>query len=125
MFKVNSRNTRTRCEICSKLTIKTPERRVVLVFLLLTLNIFHILFFVFLLLTLNRKIPAELRSLEVMYGSSDTKSTSGSMQLSCIRFVTLIVLGVELSLHLFFSFIFAFKMWKTKFSSYWNFMTFL
>ena len=55
MFKVNSRNTRTRCEICSKLTIKTPERRnerrsdvfivnsehishLVLVFLLLTLN---------------------------------------------------------------------------------------
>ena len=27
MFKVNSRNTRTRCEICSKLTIKTPDRR--------------------------------------------------------------------------------------------------
>ena len=27
MFKVNSRNTRTRCEICSKLTIKIPERR--------------------------------------------------------------------------------------------------
>ena len=27
MFKVNNRNTRTRCEICSKLTIKTPERR--------------------------------------------------------------------------------------------------
>ena len=27
MFKVNDRNTRTRCEICSKLTIKTPERR--------------------------------------------------------------------------------------------------
>ena len=26
MFKVNNRNTRTRCEICSKLTIKTPER---------------------------------------------------------------------------------------------------
>ena len=26
-FKVNSRNTITRCEICSKLTIKTPERR--------------------------------------------------------------------------------------------------
>ena len=24
MFKVNKRNTRTRCEICSKLTIKTP-----------------------------------------------------------------------------------------------------
>ena len=27
MFKVNNRNTRTRCEICSKLKIKTPERR--------------------------------------------------------------------------------------------------
>ena len=26
MFKVNKRNTRTRCEICSKLTINTPER---------------------------------------------------------------------------------------------------
>ena len=24
--KINNRNTRTRCEICSKLTIKTPER---------------------------------------------------------------------------------------------------
>ena len=54
MFKVNNRNTRTRCEICSKLTIKTPEWRqwrrtgvfvysehtshLVLVFLLLTLS---------------------------------------------------------------------------------------
>ena len=55
MFKVNNRNTRIRCEICSELTIKTPERRqwrrpgvfivnfehishVVLAFLLLTLN---------------------------------------------------------------------------------------
>ena len=27
MFKVNNRNTTTRCEIRSKLTIKTPERR--------------------------------------------------------------------------------------------------
>ena len=25
MFKVNNRNTRTRCEICSKLTIKTLD----------------------------------------------------------------------------------------------------
>ena len=25
MLKVNNRNTRARCEICSKLTIKTPE----------------------------------------------------------------------------------------------------
>ena len=42
LVQVNNRNTRTRCEICSKLTIKTPERR--LVSLLLTLNIFHTLF---------------------------------------------------------------------------------
>ena len=28
MFKVNNRNTRTRCEICSKLTIKTLEQDV-------------------------------------------------------------------------------------------------
>ena len=27
MFKVDNRNTRTRCEICSKLAVKTPERR--------------------------------------------------------------------------------------------------
>ena len=56
LLKVNNRNTRTRCKICSELTIKTPERRhwrrsgvfivnfehishLVLVFLLLTLSI--------------------------------------------------------------------------------------
>ena len=37
LLKVNKRNTRTRYEICSKLTIRIPERR----HLLLTLNIFH------------------------------------------------------------------------------------
>ena len=26
MFKVNNTNTRTRCQICSKLTIKAPEQ---------------------------------------------------------------------------------------------------
>ena len=38
MFKVNNRNTRTRCEICSKLTIEAPDRRLALMFLLLILN---------------------------------------------------------------------------------------
>ena len=38
LFKVNNRNTWKRCEICLKLTIKIID--VVLVFLLLTLNIF-------------------------------------------------------------------------------------
>ena len=28
VFKVNNRNTGTRCEICSKLKTKTPERRI-------------------------------------------------------------------------------------------------
>ena len=27
MFKVNDRNTITKCEICSRLTIETPEQR--------------------------------------------------------------------------------------------------
>ena len=39
LYKVNNRNTRKKCEICSKLTINTPERR--LMFLFLTLNMFH------------------------------------------------------------------------------------
>ena len=42
MFKVNNRNTKKWCEICSKLTIKTPDvNDIVLVSLILTLNIFH------------------------------------------------------------------------------------
>ena len=46
LFKVNMRNTRKRCKICSKLIIKTPERRQWrrLVFSSLTLNIFYIFF---------------------------------------------------------------------------------
>ena len=43
MYNVNKKNTRKRCEICSKLTIKTPERRHWLcsgVFSLLNLNMF-------------------------------------------------------------------------------------
>ena len=40
LFKVNNRKARKRCEICPKLTNDVND--VVLVFLLLTLNIFHI-----------------------------------------------------------------------------------
>ena len=43
IFKVN-RNTRTRCEICSNLTINNDTNGVAPVSLLLTLNIFHTLF---------------------------------------------------------------------------------
>ena len=59
LFKVNNRSNRTRCEICSKLTINSPERRhwrrsgvfivgfehisrLLLVFLLLTLNMYFL-----------------------------------------------------------------------------------
>ena len=46
MFKVSNRNNETRCEICSKLTIRHQYGTivVVLVSLLLTLNIFYTLF---------------------------------------------------------------------------------
>ena len=47
LLNVNNKNPRKRCEVCSKLTIKTSERRqcdVVLVSFLLTLNILHTFF---------------------------------------------------------------------------------
>ena len=46
LLKVNNGNTRTRCEICSHLTIRhqNDANSVLLVSLLLTLNIFHTLF---------------------------------------------------------------------------------
>ena len=44
MFKAKKKSTRTRFEICSKLTIKTPNNTnfVVLVYLLLTLKLFYL-----------------------------------------------------------------------------------
>ena len=52
-FKVNNRNTRKRCEICSKITIKIPERRQWLRSGIFIANFEHILHIalVFLLLT--------------------------------------------------------------------------
>ena len=55
LLKVNNRNGRARCEICSKLTIKTPERlhwRRFCVFIVNFEHISHIVL-VLLLLTLN------------------------------------------------------------------------
>ena len=56
LLKVNNRNTRTRCEICSKLTINTPERRHWRRSCVFIVNFEHIshLVLVFLLLTLNK-----------------------------------------------------------------------
>ena len=55
LLQINNRNTRKRCEICSKLTIKTPERRRSGVFIANFELISH-LFLVLLLLTLNKQI---------------------------------------------------------------------
>ena len=56
LFKVNNRNTRKRCKICSKLTINTPERRHWHCSDIFIVNFEHIshLFLVFLMLTLNK-----------------------------------------------------------------------
>ena len=60
MFKVNNRNTRPSCEICSKLTIKTPEQRHWRCSGVFIVNFEYIshLALVFLLLTLRRQMPA-------------------------------------------------------------------
>ena len=64
LFKVNNRNTRKRCETCSKLTIKTPERRQWRCSGVFIVNFERILLFflVFLLLTLNKCISTEAHS---------------------------------------------------------------
>ena len=56
MLKVNKRNTRTMCKLCSKLTIKTPERLRWRRFSVFIVNFEHVshLVLVFLLLTLSR-----------------------------------------------------------------------
>ena len=56
MFKINNRNTRTRCEICSNITIKTPVQRQWRRCSAIIVNCEHIshLVLVFLLLTLSR-----------------------------------------------------------------------
>ena len=65
MFKVNYKNTRIRCEICSKLTIKTPERRYWCRFGVFIVNIEYIshLVLLFLLLTLSRYVIPNVRIL--------------------------------------------------------------
>ena len=54
LFTVDNRNTRKKCEICSKLTVRHQNNiDVVQVSLLLTLNIFHTFILVFLFAFLN------------------------------------------------------------------------
>ena len=62
LSKVKNRNTRTRCRICLKLTIKTPERRQWRPSGVFIVNFEHIphIVLVHLLLTLNMQMPAGL-----------------------------------------------------------------
>ena len=63
-FKVNNRNIRARCEIYSKLTIKTPEQRHWRRSGVFIVNCEHIshFFLVLLLLNLSRQMPARQTS---------------------------------------------------------------
>ena len=66
LFKINNKNTRKRCEICSELTIKTPEWRHWRrsgVFIVNFELILH-LFLVFLLLTWNKLMLAGFMQLK-------------------------------------------------------------
>ena len=59
MLKVNGKNTRARCEICSKLTIKTPERRRSGVFIVNFEHVSHVALAI-LSLALNMQLPSGL-----------------------------------------------------------------
>ena len=58
MFKVNYRNIRKRCEICSKLTIKTPKPRQWHCSGVFIVNFEHISYFVLVLLLLALSLAA-------------------------------------------------------------------
>ena len=79
--KVNNRNTRTRCEICPKLTIKIPEQRHWRVFTVNFENISHLIL-VYLLLNLNMQLPAGLNLIcEFNLGLDFSESSSAGISL--------------------------------------------
>ena len=59
MFKIKKKNTGTRCEICSKLTIKTPERRQFAISIFNSEPIFYLVL-VLLKLTFNKQMVVRL-----------------------------------------------------------------
>ena len=69
IFEVNNRNTRTSCEICSKLTIKIPEQCHWHCSGIFIVNFEHTshLVLVFLLLTLNIKLPAGIMLISIIW----------------------------------------------------------
>ena len=72
LFKVYNRNTGTRCKICSKLTIKTAERRQWRLSDVFIVNCEHIshLVLVFLLLTLSKQMPTGVSTHSLKAGSN-------------------------------------------------------
>ena len=77
LFRVNNRNSRKRCEICSKLTIKTLERRQSRRSGAFIVNFEHIshLFLLFLLLALNRYMLAGC-NVKMQFIQKQTKNMS-------------------------------------------------
>ena len=78
LFKFNNRDTRKRCEICSKLTMKTSERRQWRRFGVFIVNFEHIwhLFLVVLLLTLSKLMLGRFWRKEENPNNSNTPQTS-------------------------------------------------
>ena len=72
MFKVNNRSTNKRCELCSKLTINTPQQHHWRQSSVFIVNFEHIsqLFLVFLSLTLNKQMLGG----QVLYRITDLKT---------------------------------------------------
>ena len=78
LLKVNNRNTRTRCEICSNLTLKKPERRHWCRSGVFTVNFEYIshLVLVFLFVTLNREFLTGIYFKPKLHGNREREVTS-------------------------------------------------
>ena len=85
MLKVNNRNGRTKCEICSKLTIKTAKRRQCCRSGVFVVNFEHIsyLVLVFAWLTLNMQLPAR-RGFILVFTIDDIYSAIYMMQFQVV-----------------------------------------
>ena len=89
-LKVNNWNTKARCEICSKLTIKTLERRQWRI--LHSEHILHLVL-VFPLLTLSRYMPAE----NVSAASANLASRFNFVELQAISAIGYLCLSTKLN----------------------------
>ena len=84
LFKVNKRNTKKRCAICSKLTIKTPESCHSGVFIANFEHVLHLVL-VFLLLTLSRLMPGNELKRYVIHEFTQTFSSISDQQLFLLK----------------------------------------